>query len=259
MSLIHPAPASPIELTCSFVDLIRNRDETAMTETYETGGALLFGVGPGQIKHRNRVRDLAEVYTHEREVAAMLDMVSDMFPSDAAPENHDATFLEPSCGHGNFLVAILQRKLRTVTTNRYGTGAEFEHRVLRCLASIYGIDIDPENIADSRLRLHAVTTVHVGEPAARTEGFWSAVDVILATNVVRADTLADASVVELVSYQPGQGGTFVREWSPLEESEPADQMDLFALPGEPQHDAVPVHYSELAANPKPTEHKGKKR
>lgn len=189
----------------------------------------------------------------------MLNMVSGMFPSDADPDKLDAKFLEPSCGHGNFLVAILQRKLRAVTTGRYGTGDEFEHRILRCLASIYGVDIDHENVADSRIRLHAVTSSHVGNPSARTEGFWSAVGVILATNVVRADTLADASVVELVSYQPGEGGTFLREWSPLEEGKPTAQMDLFALPGEPQRDAVPVHYAELAANPKPTERKGRKR
>ena len=44
-----------------------------------------------------------------------------------------------------------------------------------------------------------------------------------------------------------------------EESEPADQMDLFALPGEQRRDAVPVHYADLAANPKPTERKDKKR
>lgn len=94
MSLIHPDPASPIELTCWFVDLNRNRDERALTETNEAGGPVLFDVGPEQIKHRNRVRDLAEVYTHEREVTAMLDMVSDMFPSAADPDNHDATFLE---------------------------------------------------------------------------------------------------------------------------------------------------------------------
>lgn len=230
-----------------------------MTETSETGGPVLFDVGQEQIRNRTRVRNLAEVYTHEREVTAMLDMVSEMFPSDAEPDNYDATFLEPACGHGNFLVAILQRKLRTVTTDGCGDGAEFEHRVLRCLASIYGIDIDAENVADSRRRLHAVTTFCVGDPAARTNGFWSAVDVILATNIVRADTLADASVVELVSYQPGQDGTFVREWSPLEESEPADQMDLVALPGELRRDAVPVHYADLAANPKPTERKDKKR
>ncbi|TDZ94281.1 type III restriction endonuclease subunit M [Mycobacteroides salmoniphilum] len=224
-----------------------------------SGGPALFDVGTEQIKNRNRVRDLAEVYTHEREVTAMLDMVLGMFPSDDDPGNHDRTFLEPSCGHGNFLVAILQRKLRTVTTARYGSAEEYEHRVLRCLASIYGIDIDGENVADSRLRLHAITTHHVGGPAARTEGFWSAVDVILATNLVRADTLADASVIELVSYQPGKGGTFIREWSTLEEPEPAAQLDLFALQGEPQRDGVPVHYADLAATPKPTAAKGRKR
>ena len=66
-----------------------------------------------QIKTRNRVRDLAEVYTHEREVNAMLDLVPDTLPSAEQPENHDRTFLEPACGHGNFLMEILRRKLPT--------------------------------------------------------------------------------------------------------------------------------------------------
>lgn len=35
----------------------------------------------GQIKTRQRVRDLAEVFTHEREVKAMLDLIPDMFPA----------------------------------------------------------------------------------------------------------------------------------------------------------------------------------
>lgn len=230
-----------------------------MTEPNEAGGLALVGANPEQIKSRNRVRDLAEVYTHEREVAAMLDMASGMFPSDDDPNNHDRTFLEPSCGHGNFLVAILRRKLATVTIDRYGSGATYEHRVLRCLASIYGIDIDAENVADSRIRLRDVIAHHVGDPATRTEEFWAAVETILSTNVLRADTLADALVIELVAYQPAKGCTFIREWSTLEQSEPEVQMDLFALPGEPQRDEVPVHYTELAANPKPTAAKSRKK
>ena len=39
----------------------------------------------------------------------------------------------------------------------------------------------------------------------RTEGFWAAVNTILGTNIIRADTLADGSVIELVSYRPGAG------------------------------------------------------
>lgn len=223
--------------------------------------ALPLDIGyPPQIKHRDRVRDLAEVYTHQREVDAMLDLVPDMFPSESDPGNHDRTFLEPSCGHGNFLVEILRRKLSTVTVGRYGAGDRYEHRILRCLASIYGIDIDAENVDDSRRRMHEVITGHVGDAAARSDGFWTAVTAILETNIIRADTLAEASVIELVSYRPSPGCTFMREWSPLEESEEDSQLDLFAmLPGEPQRDEVPVHYTELAANPKPTERKGSKR
>lgn len=232
-----------------------------MTETSDRGGPALFQLGLEQIKHRDRVRDLAEVYTHQREVDAMLDLIPGMFPSAADPGNHDRKFLEPACGHGNFLVEILRRKLATATVDRYGSGDRYEHRVLRCLVSIYGIDIDAENVEDSRRRMQALIARHVGDPAMRTEGFWAAVNAILGTNIIRADTLADGSVIELVSYRPGAGCTFTREWSVLEEPEEDSQLDLFAsLPGEPQRDELAVHYAELAANPKPTVAKtGRKR
>lgn len=232
-----------------------------VTETSQAGGSPLFQLDPDdQIKHRDRVRELAEVYTHQREVTAMLDFAPDMFPSEDNPDNLDKTFLEPAAGHGNFLVEILRRKLSTVTTDRWGSGEEYEHRILRCLASIYGIDIDPENVGDSRRRMHKMIIAHVGNPNERAEGFWSAVEAILTTNIVRADTLADAQVVELISYKPGAAGTFQREWSTLEDPESDTQLDLFAtLPDEPQRDSVPVHYTQLAANPKPMAAKGRKR
>ena len=62
----------------------------------------------GQVRSRERVRDLAEVFTHQREVDAMLDLMPDAF------HNIDVKFLEPACGSGNFLVEILRRKLRLV-------------------------------------------------------------------------------------------------------------------------------------------------
>jgi hypothetical protein len=97
------------------------------------GGPALFNVGQDQIKNRGRVRGLAEVYTHSREVNAMLDLVPDMFAAGDDPDIHDRTFLEPACGSGNFLDEILRRKLHTVTASRYSTAELFEHRVLRCL------------------------------------------------------------------------------------------------------------------------------
>src|ERR1019366_141484 len=60
----------------------------------------------GQVRSRDRGRDLAEVFTHQREVDAILDLFPDAFTA------LDVKFLEPSCGSGNFLAEVLRRKLR---------------------------------------------------------------------------------------------------------------------------------------------------
>jgi hypothetical protein len=219
------------------------------------GSGLILGILRPQIKTRARVRDLAEVYTHEREVNAMLDLVPDMFPSDANPGNHDRTFLEPACGSGNFLEEILLRKLATVTTRRYGRGERYEHRVLRCLASIYGVDIDYENVIDSRERLRAVIASHLDRDmntVAPTEGLASAVEAILETNVVVGDSLNEPNKIPLVRYQPTKVGFFLREWSYMEEGEDQGQGHLFGIGSiEHRHDREEIHYSLLAQHPDP--------
>lgn len=228
---------------------------TAVTGQNGSMGRLLHSAQRNQIKTRNRVRDLAEVYTHEREVHAMLDLVPDMFPTEDDPGNHDKTFLEPACGSGNFLEEILRRKVATVTVSRYGAGGRYEHRILRCLSSIYGIDIDDENVTESRDRLRAVIQSHLDNDLntqAPTEGLATAVEVILATNIIRADMIADVAKIELVQYHPGRGGTFIREWSYLEAADGGDQLDLFGdIPAEPRKDAVAIHYSKLKDHPEP--------
>lgn len=204
----------------------------------------------GQIKSRDRVRELAEVYTHRREVDAMLDLVPEMFPSEDNPSNTDRKFLEPACGSGNFLEEILLRKLRFVTVKRYGAGERYEHRLLRVLASIYAIDISQDNVDESRERLSAVMVAHVDNDMNTkqpTPALMDAVDVILATNILRGDTLADAGSIRLIDYQAGRSGTFTREWSYLD---PSKNEDLFALL-EVSCDEEPIHYSELKLNPWP--------
>jgi len=204
----------------------------------------------GQMKSRERVRDLAEVYTHEREVNAMLDLVPDMFPSAREPGNTDCTFLEPSCGHGNFLVEILRRKLKHVTPQRYGRGERFEHRVLRCLASIYGIDISDDNVHESRERIRSVINADVENYLGAdgpTIAFRDAIEAILETNIIRGDSRTDAAEIELVEYRPGSGGTFTREWSHLDSA--ANEPNLFSL--SLRRDEAPIHYSQLRDNPDP--------
>ena len=62
----------------------------------------------GQIRSRERVAEHGEVFTDEREVNAMLDLVKD------ESSRIESRFLEPACGNGNFVIEVLNRKLGTV-------------------------------------------------------------------------------------------------------------------------------------------------
>jgi SAM-dependent methyltransferase len=205
----------------------------------------------GQIKTRDRIRDLAEVYTHEREITAMLDLIPDTFLSTAP----DIKFLEPGCGSGNFLVEILHRKLLALRFSQVGAASNYEHRLLRALASIYGVDICPDNVAESRDRMFASLQSHYYTDAATIEpsdGFLSAARAILATNILCADFLGEATSTELIDYQPVRDGYFTRVWSMLDDSASGrTQPDLFHQAPEPKRDEVPVHYCDLAATPEP--------
>ena len=115
------------------------------------------------IKSKARVRDLAEVYTAEREVRAMLDLIPEF--------SLKQTFLEPACGSGNFLVEILRRKLQAHVATRpyferdndgrlapFPKGGKAEEVVLlavQAVSTIYGFDICPNNIAETQARLYA--------------------------------------------------------------------------------------------------------
>ncbi len=93
-----------------------------------------------QVKSSERVRNHGEVLTARREVEAMLDLVKN------ESERIDSRFLEPACGDGNFLAAILERKLKTVKEKYKAKDADFEVQMLSALSSIYGIDLLKDNI-----------------------------------------------------------------------------------------------------------------
>lgn len=100
-----------------------------------------------QIKSRQRVADHGEVYTAEREVKAMCDLVSDEC------SRIDSRFLEPACGDGNFLAEILSRKLAAVKKKYKKSVIDYEKNALLAVSSIYGVDILADNVAVCRERL----------------------------------------------------------------------------------------------------------
>src|SRR3990170_4561462 len=100
-----------------------------------------FGEGLGlelmgkQVVSKKRFTDHGEVYTGKREVNAMLDLVKQ------ETERIESRFLEPACGKGNFLMAILERKL-CIVESRYGKSQlDYERNAVLAVSSVYGIDI----------------------------------------------------------------------------------------------------------------------
>ena len=95
-----------------------------------------------QVKSRERVAAHGEVFTAEREVKAMCDLVDDEC------RKYDSTFLEPACGDGNFLAEILSRKLNAIAQD-----PDYERKSLIALSSLYGVDILPDNVTACQKRL----------------------------------------------------------------------------------------------------------
>src|SRR5215216_4577406 len=87
------------------------------------------------VKSRHRVKTYGEVFTPRHMVDGMLDLVREEL--EAGPGFVDKTFLEPAAGDGNFLVAILRRKLHAI--EKGFPPEEWLDESLFALASIYGI------------------------------------------------------------------------------------------------------------------------
>lgn len=192
----------------------------------------------GQIRSRARVRDLAEVFTNKREIDAMLAMVAPAF------EHLDAKFLEPAAGDGNFLVAILARKVVLARKADAVSQEQYEHRLLRAVASIYAVDISMDNVSAARIRMaHAlISHFKMDAPTIRpTDGFLHAAALILGDNIVLGDTLNRAADLQLCEWVPTSKARFMRIWSPALVA--PENRDLFWM--ERIQDVEPVHYSQL--------------
>ena len=100
-----------------------------------------------QIKSKERVAERGEVFTSEREANAMLDLVKD---ECIRP---DSRFLEPACGDGNFLSAILKRKLAEISRKYKKSPRDYEKQAIIVISSLYGIDIMQDNVEVCRERL----------------------------------------------------------------------------------------------------------
>ena len=138
-----------------------------------------------QVVSKRRIADHGEVYTHQREVNAMLDLVKQ------ETERIDSRFLEPACGTGNFLTEILERKLGVVEDRYHKSQVEYERYAVLSVSSIYGIDILFDNVLECRKRLFDIWDKKYSDSfkSSVKEECRNAVHFILGQNIIWGDAL----------------------------------------------------------------------
>ncbi|MFQ1049377.1 hypothetical protein ACIRXL_04645 [Avibacterium paragallinarum] len=149
-----------------------------------------------QIVSKKRVADHGEVYTREQEVNAMLDLVKLQTQSLAA------TFLEPACGTGNFLIEILRRKLAVAAENYQIKGKRgkhiappsqlsYERDLILAVSSIYGIELLKDNVQACRQRLFDFAATEYARlfPHSQKTACLEAIECLLHFNIVWGNAL----------------------------------------------------------------------
>jgi len=210
-----------------------------------------------QVKSKQRVTDHGEVFTSEREVNAMLDLVKQ------ETERIDSRFLEPACGNGNFLVEILRRKLAVVTAKYKSSQAEYERYAIIAISSIYGVDLLVDNIEECRHRLLDIftekyRTLYKGkanDDCIKTAAY------ILSKNILWGDALTlktpgDNGKPIVFAEWSAVNGTMIKRrdytMANLLQSQPIDAPNLFSDLGDKAFLPTPVkdysitHFLKLA-------------
>lgn len=155
-----------------------------------------------QIKSKQRVKDHGEVFTQEREVNAMLDLVKN------ETERIESRFLEPACGDGNFLTPLLERKL-AVVNKRYGSSqTEFERMAFLAVSSIYGVELLQDNVEACIRRLYNIfneTYIKLFKDQCK-EDFRKSIRFVLKRNILQGDALT-------LKINDGKEYIIFSEWS----------------------------------------------
>lgn len=98
----------------------------------------------GETTKAGRKRNTTEIFTPDWVVNEMCDCLLEENPDAFAPEK---TFLEPSCGDGQFVVEIYRRKLSRCHSRQDAETA---------IASVWAIEMQQDNMNECKARVRAL-------------------------------------------------------------------------------------------------------
>lgn len=137
------------------------------------------------IKSKRRVRDFGEVLTGRNIVDKMLDTLPQGYLT-YDKEGFEKKVFEPTCGTGNFLVAILEKRLKAIKNSQQHLYYKTINAYIS-LGSLYGIDIQHDNVLECRARLKTLLIEYLNEMGLKVKH--SLIDILLTANVQCGDTL----------------------------------------------------------------------
>lgn len=188
------------------------------------------------VKSRERVKAYGEVFTPVRMVHQMLDLVEPDL--ETGPHFVDKTFLEPAAGDGNFLTAILKRKLAAIQ-KRYAPAA-LPAESLFALASIYGIELLADNHqAAKAAMLGEFVSFHQRNDVKCTPrtNLFRAAKYLIAANIVQGNTLTGLTA---------DGDPIVFSWwNRILNAPPIVQREAFTFESLRRHEAPTLEFTTL--------------
>lgn len=205
-----------------------------------------------QVKTKKRVTDHGEVFTSDREVNAMLDLVKQ------ETERIDSRFLEPACGNGNFLTEILKRKLEIVDRRYDKSQLEWEKYALIAVTSIYGVDILEDNTQECQNRLYnLVLSAYIQKFGTKCKfELLTSIKFILSKNIIWGDATNycipnTSKPIIFCEWTPIGDLIQRKDWVFEFLAEGSYQISIFDENNEPQHfdksikEYKPVHFLKL--------------
>ena len=203
--------------------------------------------------NNERVVNLGEVKTPKNTVDDILDLFEDV--------NYKSRYFEPGCGDGNFLTEILLRKLEMISNHQdfkdnikqnYIEIPEF--KIIIAVASIYGVDIDKENIINSQKRIKNIVLNFYKKKFKTSvvpEYFEKIITKIISSNIIVGDLLNGIGKIKVIEYSEVPINRVQKRLFKFEdllypdEEIFRDDLKLFGHIPEPYKTHKPLHYREL--------------
>ena len=165
-----------------------NKDEKLDTNVIENSLELPKKL----IKSKKRVKEFGEVFTPDFIVKQMCDLCEPHI------SQIDKKIFEPTCGNGNFLVEILERKLNKIPKNLSKEKLEFY--IIWALSNIYAVDIQLDNVEEARKRLENMVLEFVKNKKSSIY-FLNSINLILKKNIIVGDTLKQKKKLHFFDFK----------------------------------------------------------